>query len=89
LKKIDGRLQLQYLLQAYQLFPDKSQFFYTSKKEKPGPDDYFFNKLAGTATLMQQMREGKTEDQIRQSWQPALQAFKAIRKKYLLYPDFE
>jgi uncharacterized protein YbbC (DUF1343 family) len=89
LKKIDGRLQLQYLLQAYQLFPDKSRFFYTSKKEDPGPDDYFFNKLAGTATLMQQMREGKTEDQIRQSWQPALQAFKTIRKKYLLYPDFE
>jgi hypothetical protein len=40
LKKIDGRLQLQYLLQAYQLFPDKSGFFYTAKKDKPGPDDY-------------------------------------------------
>lgn len=87
LKKIDGRLQLRYLLQAYKLFPDKGAFFYASRKEGAGPDDYFFNKLAGNATLMQQMKEGKTEDEIRQSWQPALTKFKAIRKKYLLYPD--
>jgi hypothetical protein len=38
---------------------------------------------------MQQIKDGKTEVQIRQSWQPGLTKFKAIRKKYLLYPDFE
>jgi uncharacterized protein YbbC (DUF1343 family) len=89
LKKINSQLQLQYLLQAYKLFPDKNAFFYTTKKGTAGPDDYFFNKLAGTATLMQQIRQGITETEIRQSWQPALTKFKAIRKKYLLYPDFE
>ena len=89
MKKINSRLQLQYLLKAYRLFPDKASFFYTTKKGVAGPDDYFFNKLAGNATLMQQMRDGKSENEIRQSWQPALQKFKAIRKKYLLYPDFE
>lgn len=85
-KKIDGRLQLRYLLDAYKLFPDKAHFFIAAKKETPGPDDYFFNKLAGNAALMQQIKDGKTEDEIRQSWRPALEKFKAIRNKYLLYP---
>jgi len=38
---------------------------------------------------MQQLQQGKTEEEIRDSWQPKLAAFKKIRKKYLLYPDFE
>lgn len=88
LKKIDGKIQLRYLLEAYNLFPDKAAFFYTAKKANAGPDDYFFNKLAGNATLMQQIKEGKTEAEIRESWQPELTKFKTIRKKYLLYPDF-
>lgn len=80
LKMIDGRLQLKYLLEAYRLFPDKENFF---KK------DNGFNRLAGTDELMKQIKEGKTEDQIRASWQPKLNEFKSIRKKYLLYTDFE
>lgn len=89
LQKVDNKIQLKYLLNAYQLFPDKASFFLISKKENIQPTDYFFNKLAGNATLMQQIREGKSEAQIRQSWEPQLAAFKKIRKKYLLYPDFE
>lgn len=89
LKKVDNKLQLSYLLQAYKLFPDKSKFFLTSKKENVQPTDYFFNKLSGNATLMQQIKEGKSEAEIRKSWEPQLSAFKQIRKKYLLYPDFE
>ena len=46
-------------------------------------------KAAGNAALMQQIKEGKTEAEIRKSWEPQLTAFKQIRKKYLLYPDFE
>jgi len=88
LKKVNGRIQLSYLLNAYKQFPDRSMFFLTSKKD-PGPQDYFFNKLAGNATLMEQIRDGKSEDEIRKSWQPGLEQFKKIRKKYLLYPDFE
>ena len=80
LKMINGRLQLKYLLEAYRLFPDKENFF---KK------DNGFNRLAGNDELMKQIKEGKTEDEIRESWQPKLDEFKKIRKKYLLYPDFE
>jgi len=46
----------------------------------------FFDKLAGTSTLRQQLQEGWSDEQIRASWQPALDHFKTIRKKYLLYP---
>lgn len=78
LKAVDNKLQLKYLLEAYKLFPDKDNFF---------RKDNGLNRLAGNAELTQQIREGKTEDEIRQSWQPKLDTFKAIRKKYLLYPD--
>lgn len=82
-KKVNGRMQLSYLLEAYRLFPNKDSFFLRPKSGKT--EDYFFNKLAGNAILMEQIKAGKTEQQIRDSWQPGLNAFKATRKKYLLY----
>lgn len=48
----------------------------------------FFEKLMGTAELRKQIMSGIFDDDIRASWQPRLDEFKAIRKKYLLYPDF-
>jgi uncharacterized protein YbbC (DUF1343 family) len=38
---------------------------------------------------MEQLKTGASEATIRKSWEPALTQFKTIRKKYLLYPDFE
>ncbi|MFX5873869.1 hypothetical protein ABTE93_20480 [Acinetobacter baumannii] len=38
---------------------------------------------------MEQLKAGKTAAEIKVSWQPGITAFKKIRKKYLLYPDFE
>jgi uncharacterized protein YbbC (DUF1343 family) len=87
LKKVDNKIQLKWLLQAYQLFPDKANFFLVTKKDKPTETDYFFNRLAGTATLMQQIKSGASEVAIRKSWEPGLNKFKAIRKKYLLYGE--
>jgi uncharacterized protein YbbC (DUF1343 family) len=49
------------------------------------PTNFSFNKLAGNDKLMWQVKSGKTEAQIRKSWEPALANFKKIRKKYLLY----
>lgn len=86
LKKVNGSIQLKWLLEAYKLFPDKSAFFLLPKSGKA--EDCFFNKLAGNSTLMQQLKDGKSEEEIRKSWEPALSNFKAIRKKYLLYKDF-
>lgn len=87
LHTINNQIQIKYLLEAYKLFPDKESFFIKPKKADAKPADYYFNKLAGNAELMQQIIDGKTEKEIRASWQPKLAAFKKIRKKYLLYPD--
>jgi len=83
------RIQLKYLLEAYLLFPDKSKFFLKPSKQNPQPQDYFFNKLIGNAHLMQQIIDGTHEAEIRKTWEPGLRAFKEMRKKYLLYADFE
>lgn len=86
LKKVDNKIQLGYLMMAYQLFPEKEKFFLLPKSGKP--EETFFNKLAGNAELMQQIKKGVSEKDIRKSWEPKLSAFKKVRKKYLLYPDF-
>jgi uncharacterized protein YbbC (DUF1343 family) len=80
LKMLNKKIQLKYLIDAYKLFPGKDSFFLKND---------FINKLAGNDVLKQQIKEGKTETEIRKSWEADLNKFKAIRKKYLLYKDFE
>lgn len=82
-----NKINLHFLMEAYRLFPNKDSFFIKPKTNNA--TDYYFNKLTGNALLMQQLIDGKGEDEIRASWQPALDKFKQIRKKYLLYKDFE
>ena len=81
LEKIDGRLQLKWLKSAYDLFPGKDTFFINNGKN--------FDRLAGNSDLQKQIKEGADEKSIRASWKPELDKFKIIRKKYLLYQDFE
>ncbi|MEO5948228.1 MAG: DUF1343 domain-containing protein [Chitinophagaceae bacterium] len=87
LAKVDNKIQLKWLIEAYKLFPDKDNFFLLPKSGKM--DQSFFNKLAGNNDLWQQVKAGKSEKEIRASWEPKLNEFKKIRKKYLLYEDFE
>ena len=42
----------------------------------------------GTKQLRFQIVRGLTEEEIRASWQPELEQYKKMRKKYLLYPDY-
>lgn len=69
------QIDLALFIKIYQQYPDKENFF-----------NPFFNKLAGNAQLMQQIKNGNTETEIRATWQPQLTAYKTMRKKYLLYP---
>lgn len=87
LAKVNNQVQLKWLMEAYQLFPDKKNFFLLPKSGNM--EESFFNKLAGNNLLWQQLKNGTSEKEIRASWEPALQNFKKIRKKYLLYADFE
>jgi len=79
LKKVDGKIQLKWFLEAYKLFPNKDSFFLKNN---------FIYRLAGNDVFKQQVIDGKTEEEIKKSWEPALTEFKAIRKKYLEYEDF-
>ena len=71
-----GSLNLFFLLNAYHNYPDKANFFLKNN---------FFDKLTGTAVLRQKIIAGATEEEIRASWQPALDEFKSLRSRYLLY----
>ncbi len=76
LRSIDPpQFTLDYLLYAYQHYPQQDDFF---KK--------YFHKLAGTSQLMQQIKDGKTQSEIMASWETDLAAYKNKRQKYLLYP---
>ena len=80
LKNMNNKIQLKWLMQAYQLFPAKENFFLKSEH---------FNNLAGNDVLIQQIKDGISESEVRKSWEPELSNFKKIRKKYLMYKDFE
>jgi len=48
-----------------------------------------FNLLAGNDILAKQIAQRQSEEEIKASWQPELNEYKELRKKYLLYNDFE
>ncbi|QNH63627.1 exo-beta-N-acetylmuramidase NamZ family protein [Hymenobacter sediminicola] len=72
----DVGFTVKYLLDFYQQSTAKDKFF-----------GKYFEQLTGTSTVRQMVIVGKTEKEIRQSWEPALAQYKAMRKKYLLYPE--
>jgi len=78
-KEKKNQLQLKWLIKAFILYSDTVNFFLPSR---------FFNKLAGNDVLMKQVKDKKTEKEIRKSWEPGLDNFKRTRKKYLMYRDF-
>jgi uncharacterized protein YbbC (DUF1343 family) len=68
------KLELKWLIDAYQNTEDKTKFF-----------NSFFTKLAGTKKLQQQIETGTSENEIRRSWKNGLNQFKKMRKQYLIY----
>ena len=68
------RLELKWLLKAYNTTADKSIFFTD-----------FFLKLSGSRNLREQIEAGMTEEEIRDSWEHGLEQFREMRKKYLIY----
>jgi len=68
------KISLRHLIDLYNDYPEKDKFF---KK--------YFETLAGTKELREQIQQGLSEEQIRESWKNELDAFKVKRAKYLLY----
>lgn len=73
---IQYNFSLKYLIDFYQQFENKNAFF-----------NNYFEKLSGTSELRKQIILGMSEENIRASWQDELNAYKAKRKQYLLYPE--
>jgi len=71
---------IQYVLDFYRLVDNDTLFF-----TRPSG----FDRLAGSDELRKQISAGKTAKEIEQSWQKDLDKYKTMRKKYLLYDDFE
>ena len=75
-KQLDS-INLSWLIEIYNFhkenYPDEK--FFTP----------YFTTLAGTKKLQEQLEAGWTSEMIKASWQKDLEAFKAIRSKYLIY----
>lgn len=71
-----NRLEIKWLIKAYQTTADKSKFF----------DKRKFSLRAGNEKLQQQIEAGISENEIRNSWKDGLQQFKKMRQPYLIYP---
>jgi uncharacterized protein YbbC (DUF1343 family) len=76
--KYSKKVYLFWVMNLYNTSVSKDKFFTP-----------YFNLLAGNDILQKQIVEGTSEDEIRRSWEPGLVKFKAIRKNYLIYKDFE
>ncbi len=75
LRKVDS-LNISVLLDFYSSLNQEDNFFTN-----------YFDLLAGTDKLRQQIIEGYSEKSIRESWQSDLNKFNEVRQKYLIYPE--
>ncbi len=75
IKESPAQLNLFWLITSFKVMNNKTDFF-----------NNYFETLAGTAKLREQLISGVSEKEIRKSWQPEIDNFKKIRSKYLLYP---
>ncbi len=78
-----GQVNLTWLMELYKAYPDKTMFFPVNATTGIAT----FDLRSGTAKLREQIVAGVSEAEIRKSWEPGLNHFKAMRAKYLLYPD--
>jgi len=69
-------LTLSYIISAYHLVEDKENFFMDG-----------FNLRSGNTELMDQIKAGLTEEEIKKSWEAGLEGYRQLRKQYLLYPE--
>ena len=70
------KLNLKYILDAYEQSNNKENFF-----------NNYFIKLAGISELKGQVIKGLSETVIKKSWKKKLDSFKIMRKKYLIYAN--
>jgi uncharacterized protein YbbC (DUF1343 family) len=78
----EKKIKLSWLIELYKASPNKADFFNSKLSKQMGT----IEKLIGVSTFRAQIIAGKSEEEIRASWEPGLSNYKTMRKKYLLYP---
>ncbi len=76
------QINLQWMMELYKASPYKEKFFDSKLSKEMG----VIERLSGSALFRQQIIDGKSEKEIRESWEPGLAKYKVMRKNYLLYP---
>ena len=76
------QINLDWIIELYKAHPYKEKFFDSKLSKEMGT----IEKLIGSGLFRQQIIDGKSEKEIRASWEPGLSEYKEMRKKYLLYP---
>lgn len=76
------KINLQWIMELYKASPNKEQFFDSKLSNQMGAIEL----RVGSGLFRQQIIDGKSEEEIRASWEPGLSEYKVMRKKYLLYP---
>lgn len=77
----EGGFSLKFLLDFYKKAENDQAFFFARPQ--------WFDLLAGSKELRLQLIKGLPEEEIRAGWQTDLNAYKEMRKKYLLYTDYQ
>ena len=67
-------INLGWIIEMYKAYPEKERFF-----------NGYFDTLAGSSTLREQIISGMSAEEIRATWKEGLDRFRATRAKYLLY----
>jgi len=76
------QINISWVIELYKASPQKENFFNSKLSKQMGT----IEKLIGVSDFRQQIIDGKSEKEIRASWEPGLSQYKQMRKKYLLYP---
>ncbi|HJS55168.1 MAG TPA: DUF1343 domain-containing protein, partial [Chitinophagaceae bacterium] len=76
------KINLQWIMELYKAHPYKEKFFDSKLSKEMGT----IEKLIGSGLFRQQIIDGKSEKEIRVTWEPGLTNYKKMREKYLLYP---
>ena len=76
------KINLKWIMDLYKASPHKEKFFDSKLSNQMGT----IERLIGSGLFRQQIIDGKSENEIRASWEPGLSQYKVMRKKYLLYP---
>lgn len=77
--KVKKELNIKYLIDFYNRLKSTNSDFFGK----------YFYRIAGNKILENQIKDGISEREIRLSWKADIDNYKKIRKKYLLYKDFE